>query len=255
MGLYGIKMKNEKGYTLVELMVAIAIFGLILAIVFELFYKVNYGIVVFRSRNEMLNQQLYIQRALSPYVFGTVHIFDVDNIEKGPLYNWTKQAVLNRFEFSALTKENGVAKGHWIYVENKVFPDTYIKTEDGSCVPRTYVVIYIRDGGVDIVDTVPSLDDWQKWIADGTAREYKYFPKGTVSNEYGYSSLTLLYGIHSIEADNFLYKWNLSFLVFTVGVADKIYGDSACTTVIRNFPFNLRPYSIILPMSFDNMLR
>jgi len=245
-------LKKQKGFTLVELMISISILGIVSIIVLEMFIQTNRFIIEVDAKNSMLYQQYYLQKRLIPLTYGAYNVFDPYHIENGSLEDWPHNVYLENIEFATSVKQQGQMKYYWVMLNNEKTGDYYIDS-NGNCVPRTYTTLHLKRVNEYETYNPPTIDDWNNWT---DVTKIQLFPRSGISRNTGYSNIGIYYTFNKLSPVNDInVKWSIAYLTVTIGITKHIYSDSNCKIVKYSFPYDLQPYTVVIPISFTKSFK
>jgi len=248
-------MAKERGFTLVELMVVLAIFSFIMAGVIGLYVSAVRFTTFMKAKTSILNSVSIIYDAYRPYFYGATVVYDPNNVELGELFDSNNPRDMDSVMFYTKMKdENDMPIDAWVLIVPKT-TGYYVKKDVGgsvSCVPQTRVLFVRRvfEDGFDHSTVVPTLSDWQSWISSGLAQVYEVKP--AVGGINGLSEVQIKYDPYAIGGTGYTMKWRDLKIVLTIGVRDEIYSDSSCTNVVSKYPVSLYPYTVVFSITSVN---
>ncbi len=257
-----VEASGERGFSLIELMVSMAIFLIIVASVLGIYISANKYITFMEAKSQILNSVSNIYNIYRPYFYGASKIYDPQHIYLGDIFTSANTATFSSIEFFSRVKQVG-DDGSEQYVDAWVLVTStqtgfYVKKKvDGHtiCVPEKRVVIYrkIADTtfGSDISETdPPDMNKWRDWLRNGEVKRQVISPN--IGGINGLSELLIKYDPYSVNLSGFDIKWRKIHVVITVGVREEVYSDSECTQLYHKYPVSLYPYTVVLSLTSVN---
>ncbi len=255
-------MERERGFTLVEMMVSLAIFLIIVASVFGLYIGATKYSAFMQAKTDILSTVGYIYDVYRPYFYGASTVYDPQNLALGDIFNLPNKMELQSVEFytRVLDKDGVTPEDAWVLITSTT-TGYYIKEYNSStntwdCVPQRRVIVYRKFadtsfGGSDIDErTPPTFQDWRDWEAAGDVQKQVITP--VVGKLNGLSTVKIIYTPYSVNASGVNIKWRKVQVVFTVGIRKEIYSDDTCTSVASRYPVGLYPYTVVLSITSLN---
>ncbi len=249
MATFGRKSVNgEKGFTLVELMVVIAIFLLLLAIILQVYVKASQFITYFSAKDDILAAMNLFATQLNKYTDGAAEIFTVNkNGVLIPMSNWPDTATLQNIAFCTERLEyDGSPRNNIVYIYNESVMENgkqlYFrdKLHGNVCKPLMRVVVKVVDAsGCENAETDIQYEMENNWV-DG--KEIIFKPKITdARNSFSYMYIEYRKFYINPSVDETI-TWPSIRLYSIFGVLHNIYDDNVCTHKVRGYGVDVYPY-------------
>ena len=244
-------IKVEKGFTLVELMVVIAVFLVLLALILQVYVKASQFITYFSAKDDMLAAMNLFATQLNKYTDGAADIYMVKKVGGKttlvPMDNWPDTATLENIAFCTERLDyDGTERNNILYIYNEPVEENgkplYFKDKlhDNVCTPLMRVVVKVAEvGGCDNAESDIQYEIDNGW-PDG--KEIIFKPKITDAKNsfsYMYIHYRKFYINPSVEDT---ITWPSIRLYSIFGVLHSIYDDNNCTHKVRGYGVDMYPY-------------
>ena len=245
--------REERGFTLVEIMVALAIFLIILGVVFELYIFTTKFVTYMQAKSAILDSVSSIYDIYRPYFYGAYLVKDPSRLELGEVYDYSKPESFESIEF--LTKiqgETSESQDVWFLITTTTTGRYIIDPIDNTtCIPQTKVIILRKFYDMGETPTItPDMGQWYAWLKSGDAKISSILPLMGGANTF--SQLSIQFDPYSVGANGGSVKWYKLHVTVTVGIRQYVYSDPNCQHVYDKFPVSLYPYSIVFSLNFIN---
>ncbi len=243
------RIKRQRGFTLVEMMVVITILLIVVAIVFEVYVKAVQYNAYFAAKDDMLTSMNMFASQVNKYTDGAGAIYTIVGSEPIPMINWSDSETLDNVAFCTMRLDSdGSDVTDIVYIYNEpvkvdgkqlYFAD---KTDGDKCKPLMRIVVkienipeencknadsYIREAiennwaGAKVLVFKPTLVDARNSFSYMYFYYTKYYINPSTSETITWPSLTMR-------------------SVF--GVLRNIYDDSGCTHRVTGYAVDVYPY-------------
>ncbi len=256
------KIEKEYGFTLVEIMAALAIFLVVVAIVLGIYVQATKYMAYFAAKDDILNSMNNFSYQISKYIDGAAAIF----AKVGDTYvpwetmddvDFSNPDVGVAF-FTKRLKSDGKPESDYVYIYNEKIKDKNGRqlwfldaTDNNKCKPLTRIVVVIKETSTDT--KVPNADDMV--TVDWSNGRKIVFRPSIVDARDAFSYMKFYYYRYEINQGQQTMVWKELRMKSIFGVLRYIYDDSSCTHRVRGYAVNVYPYTQVFNVYGRNMER
>ncbi len=257
-------MRKERGFTLVEIMAAMAIFLVVLAVVFGIYLQANRFIAMFSAKDDIFHSMNIFARQVSGYLEGASKVFSKIDGTYEDWTTWGSDTEINNIVFcTKYIDEDALEHNAVVRVFNEPVKDSgaqlYFKdqTQGGQCLPLQRTVIQVKEIPTNTCYT--DAGEFQKVESSSNfwqgAKSIMFVPR-LVDARNSFSYISFQFQWYSLEVgDGKTMKWPNLRMKSVFGVLRNIYDDSSCTHRVRGYAVNVYPYVQVFTVYGRNIER
>jgi len=252
---------RERGFTLVEIVAAMVIFLVILAIVFGVYFQATKFVTRFSAKDDVLQAMNIFSSALDVYIRGASNVFKYENDHYKSWDDWNKDETLDSIAFCSMyLNEGGEPENAAVRIFMEDVKDRNGRLlgfkdilNGGKCTPLRRIVVEVKELNSS-TQCMTKAEDWEgfNWLG---AKKIVFKPTLTdIQNSFSYVS----FDFHRYElrdGNNIVQKWPILQIKATFGVLKDIYlyNDGACDERVSGFFMDIYPYRQIFTIYGANV--